>query len=147
MGLTEVYLSQKKLLTQQDIQNWRNLVRYNYNTTYLQVIIILVILILSRMLPVLNSINIISAKLKFKPNKVQDKYIYIFFKERLFLPLADMASVVLSRHMRVKLIIPIERGSAEFTHRMSRKTTSFTLSAIDFRVTCVYMLIQLCSSI
>lgn len=63
------------------------------------------------------------------------------------LPLAYMTGIMFRRHVRVQLIIPIEWGFAEFTWRMTHEATSFTLAPINLRITCAYMLIQLCSSI
>jgi hypothetical protein len=47
------------------------------------------------------------------------------------LPLAYVASKMISGHVQVKLIISIKRILTELTHRMSCKSTSFAFIAIN----------------
>lgn len=107
--------------------------------SHLQIIIVSIILVLSRLQPAI-------AKWKQMKSFRGQSNLQLCHKHKFRLPLAYMTSVVLSRHMSVKLIITIEWTLAEFTHRMTSETSSFTLTSINFRVTATYMLIQLCLS-
>lgn len=98
----------------------------------LQVIIVLVVVIFSRIQPAIDGcwMHVVSHKLREKQVS--------FWK--FILPLAYVASIMFSWHVEVNFIITIKRSMTEIAERMSRKPTSFIFTTINFWITISYML-------